>query len=107
MHAILWLLDDASDSADTGTAHRAPTDESPRRFGRPASNSLSTVVGAYKSAVTKRLRAAIVQPRADVWQRGYYEHVIRTETALAKIREYVAENPGLWSEDPENPTIAE
>ena len=37
------------------------------------------------------------------WQRGYYEHVIRDEAALSRIRQYIADNPARWHEDPENP----
>jgi REP element-mobilizing transposase RayT len=38
-----------------------------------------------------------------VWQRGFYEHVIRNEADLDRIREYIADNPRKWGEDPENP----
>ena len=38
-----------------------------------------------------------------VWQRNYYEHVIRDEETLNRIRQYIADNPARWGEDPENP----
>lgn len=38
-----------------------------------------------------------------LWQRNYYEHVIRHENSLAKIREYIVANPRIWDEDRENP----
>jgi hypothetical protein len=38
-----------------------------------------------------------------VWQRNYYEHVIRNEESLEGIRQYIADNPGCWADDPENP----
>jgi hypothetical protein len=38
-----------------------------------------------------------------VWQRNYYEHVIRNERELERIREYVATNPLKWALDRENP----
>ncbi|MCP5156108.1 MAG: hypothetical protein H6983_18195 [Ectothiorhodospiraceae bacterium] len=41
--------------------------------------------------------------RRRLWQRGYYEHVIRTDAALDRIREYIVTNPIRWAEDPENP----
>jgi len=37
-----------------------------------------------------------------LWQRGYYEHVIRNEKALDRIRVYIANNPARWADDPEN-----
>ena len=36
------------------------------------------------------------------WQRGYYEHVIRNDKALDRIRAYIANNPARWADDPEN-----
>ena len=42
------------------------------------------------------------QTRGAVWQRGYYEHVIRDETALNRIRGYIANNPARWADDPDN-----
>jgi putative transposase len=40
--------------------------------------------------------------RGALWQRGYYEHVIRNDTALNRIRGYIANNPARWADDPEN-----
>ena len=42
-------------------------------------------------------------PRKPVWQRNYYEHVIRNQEALEIIRRYIIDNPARWDEDPENP----
>jgi putative transposase len=36
------------------------------------------------------------------WQRAYYEHVMRNEKALDRIRAYIANNPARWADDPEN-----
>jgi REP element-mobilizing transposase RayT len=38
-----------------------------------------------------------------LWQRNYYEHVIRNEVSLTAIRQYIEENPARWADDPENP----
>ena len=37
-----------------------------------------------------------------LWQRGYYEHVIRNDKALNRIRDYIADNPAQWADDPDN-----
>src|ERR1700730_15957726 len=42
------------------------------------------------------------QTRTIRWQRGYYEHVVRNEKALDRIRAYIANNPARWADDPEN-----
>ena len=38
-----------------------------------------------------------------VWQRNYYEHIVRAEGELERIRDYIGENPAKWDADPENP----
>ena len=40
-----------------------------------------------------------------MWQRNYYEHVIRNSASLDEIRRYIADNPLRWEEDPENPRL--
>jgi len=39
----------------------------------------------------------------SVWQRNYYEHIVRNEDELNRIREYIAYNPLRWHLDRENP----
>jgi REP element-mobilizing transposase RayT len=40
---------------------------------------------------------------APVWQRNYYERIVRDENDLQRIREYILDNPRKWLEDPDNP----
>ena len=42
-------------------------------------------------------------PGTPVWQRNYWEHVIRSERALTAIRQYILDNPARWSHDRYNP----
>jgi REP element-mobilizing transposase RayT len=46
-------------------------------------------------------------PGITVWQRNYYEHIIRDDGALQRIRAYIAANPLRWHHDRENPTAQE
>ena len=103
LHGIVWLTGEADAPTEQGTARRAPTNDDRSRFGKPAAGSLSTIVGAFKSAVSRRARIQASQPRVQVWQRGFYERVVRDEAELLRIREYVIANPRLWAEDEENP----
>lgn len=84
--------------AGRGTPWRAPTEA----FGRPVPGSLATVIRAFKSSVT-RLLIRDKRRRGSLWQRGYYEHVVREEDELGRLRPYIAENPLKWDEDAENP----
>lgn len=81
-----------------GRTSAAPTEERPL----PAP-SLPQVMQAYKAAATRLARAEGIVAAQAVWQRGYYDHVIRDEKALQRIREYVLSNPLAWALDRENP----
>ena len=59
-----------------------------------------TRIGAHIEAGFKPALAQ--QTRTIRWQRGYYEHVVRNEKALDRIRAYIANNPARWADDPEN-----
>jgi REP element-mobilizing transposase RayT len=62
----------------------------------PAPGSLGAIIGQFKSRVTKRLGC-------PVWHRGYYEHIIRDDDSLDRIRMYIEANPINWAIDKENP----
>lgn len=93
VHAIV-LLPDSDATAET----RRP--QSLTRRPR----SLSTLVGGFKGMVTKQINAHRGIPDAPVWQRNFYEHIIRDEDGLRHIREYIAGNPATWESDTENPS---
>jgi REP element-mobilizing transposase RayT len=87
-----------------GTLQRALTQT--ERFAQPTSNSIPTIVRLFKSATTLRINVLRGAPGAPVWQRGYYEHVVRNEQELMAIREYILSNPARWDEDENNPDFA-
>jgi len=86
-----------------GTACRAPTVE---QFGFPVHGSVPTIIRSYKSAVTKQINQIRNTPGMPVWQRNYYEHIIRNERELHEIRQYIRFNPLQWDRDDENPVNA-
>ena len=69
----------------------------------PRPSSLGAMMAGFKPATTKRINTMRGTPGASVWQRNYYEHVIRHESALDRIR-YT--RMAGWSEDPENPAVS-
>jgi putative transposase len=62
--------------------------------------SVGAIVGSFKSAVTKRIGREIKS--TSIWQRNYYEHVIRDERDLKRIQDYIQSNPANWEGDKEN-----
>ena len=69
----------------------------------PRRRSIGAIVGSYKSAVSKRINRSRGTAGTPVWQRNYYEHIIRDDADLNRIRQYIWDNPARWHEDPENP----
>lgn len=80
-------------------------DESPLpRGSKPA--SLGAIIAQFKSRVTKRIWKFPEFKETPIWQRNYYEHIIRDETDLQNKTDYIESNPLLWDEDDENPINA-
>jgi len=67
----------------------------PRPCG--TSKTIGSIVRGYKIGVTKWMRNNT--PIYDVWQRNYWEHIVRNEPELNRIREYIRNNPSRWELD--------
>ena len=92
-HAVLEIV---------GASRRlAPTDT--RKRHAPVSGSLGAIMSQFKSIVTKRINTLRGTPAMPVWQRNYWEHIIRNENELKRICEYIINNPIHWETDVENP----
>jgi REP element-mobilizing transposase RayT len=64
---------------------------------RPKSSELGKMLAGYKAAVSSQLKRSGFA--GNVWQRNYYEHIIRNEEDLNSIIDYIAQNPLNWSKD--------
>lgn len=71
--------------------------------GKAVRKPLSEIVRAFKTFSARRINEGRGAAGAAIWQRGYYDHVIRTERSLERIREYIAENPARWAMDQLHP----
>jgi REP element-mobilizing transposase RayT len=74
---------------------------------RPAGESngcrgLASLIGSYKSAVTRKAGELGIKPAGLIWMRGFYDHVVRHERALDRIRDYITNNVMQWDLDREN-----
>jgi REP element-mobilizing transposase RayT len=65
---------------------------------------LGHVVAAFKSGSAREINRARARPYVPVWQRGYHDHVIRNDSDLERVREYIGTNPIRWALDAENPS---
>ena len=83
LHGILWIQNDI--------------DEAPYRR-----TTLGRIIGSFKAAVSRLVHTETRITAHSLWQRNYYEHIIRTDRALYLIRRYIVENPRRWSLDKYN-----
>ena len=65
------------------------------------SKSLSSLMAGFKSSVTKKINIVRDMDGLPVWQRNYYEHIVRNESDLRNIRQYIIQNPLNWENDDE------
>src|SRR5512138_1064711 len=105
MHGIIVITDGrgtAENPSNLGSeaTRRAPTRE---QFQKPVKGSIPTIVRSYKSAVSYRINLMRGIQDVPVWQRNYYEHIIRNDRDLQNKTDYIEANPMLCAEDHENP----
>jgi len=65
----------------------------------PARKSLGAIVTGFKASVCRQINAIENTSRTNVWQRNYYEHIIRNEESYTKISEYIIYNAFKWNDD--------
>jgi putative transposase len=114
IHGIITIYEndrvDPTAFTRRGTIYRAPTtnDHPPTRddraqktekFGQPVVGSIPTLIRIYKAAVSRLARKELKM--VNVWQRNYYEHIIRNQSELESIANYILSNPVHWPDDPE------
>ena len=96
------LINTYSGKGDSSQLAQEGVDGSPLPHG-PKQFSLGAIIAQFKSRVTKRLWKIPSLKNTPVWQRNYYEHIIRNEQDLQTKTDYINANPMLWSQDDENP----
>ncbi|MHB8779705.1 MAG: transposase [Anaerolineales bacterium] len=101
-HGIIWIVDEAGIRQPVGIRRRRIPTETTEKFGKPVNGSIPTILRAYKSAVTYAVNAAENQRGAVLWQKNYYEHIVRNERELNNIGWYIVNNPINWQLDRDN-----
>jgi putative transposase len=90
-HGILIIHDDGR-----GGSRSAPTVKIKHK-------PLGQLIGAFKTVSTKQINLLRQTEGQIVWQRNYYEHIIRNEREMENIWKYIESNPVMWYDDEENP----
>jgi putative transposase len=130
IHGIVWVRAEQAASGASGVGASRPrkrdgllhcdgvpskgdrtvsVDGSPLReadgpaFRRPERGSLGALIASFKIHSAIGVNKLLNTSGAPVWQRSYYERIIRDDEELLRIREYIRDNPRRWAEDPDNP----
>lgn len=92
------ITDNISDRGDQPVAPTANAADLFRPKG-PKSKSIGSFIAGYKSTVTLQINLMRKLPGFPVWQRNYYDHIIRNESSHKTIADYIQENPKRWGKD--------
>lgn len=95
IHGIIILTDDAGKrgSPSTGGSRTAPTDGAANVAPVPKRKSLGRLVGALKTVSAKRIGQVSDLAGPYVWHRDFYDHIVRDDRSLVRIREHIKTNP--------------
>ncbi len=104
LHAIIVIQEGATTMPMVG-AHSTIVGAHSSAPLRRTPQSLGSLIAGFKSAVTKRINILRMSPGFPIWQRNYYDHVVRDEDDISRIREYIVNNPVRWAEDENNPAM--
>jgi REP element-mobilizing transposase RayT len=111
IHCVIGLVDDEGLGANDVGAGLKPArgvvagPNSVRAGLKPAPTrpGLPEIIRGFITFSARRINELRETRGVPVWQRNYYEHVIRDEESLNRIRKYILDNPAQWAFDPENP----
>ena len=96
LHGIIAILGEDS----RANQREAPAASVKQNSVKLKSGSLGAIVGRFKGSVTRRAHDLAEYRDVPVWQRNYFDHIVRSEKSLQAIRDYIILNPSRWSEDP-------
>jgi len=110
VHGIIIITNRTDHTDISKTDRRGVLQYAPTIRFRSPSQTIGSIIRGFKSTATKQiniLRKTPVRAHCNtplpIWQRNYYEHIIRDEGELNRIRQYVIDNPLNWDSDKENP----
>ncbi|MGI2902330.1 transposase [Tolypothrix sp. VBCCA 56010] len=94
IHGIIVITDKSTGAGGAEEGGETPPLRKP---------TLGQIVAYYKYQTTKIINQIDDTPGHRVWQRNFYDRIIRREQALHTIRQYIITNPNRWVKDPHNP----
>ena len=102
IHGIISISSQPVSMSGVAARHAVPSQTSKiEKFGKPVSCSLPTIIRSFKTATTRIFHTHAGYSEKNLWQRNFYEHVIRNEQDYQAIIEYILANPMNWEKDEE------
>ena len=103
-HANIVIVHDSTRRGEVASPSMATLRAAePGGVSPPLQPTLGQIVAYYKYQTTKAINLMRGTPGAKFWQRNYWEHVIRNDAEMNRIREYIETNPERWSDDQLHP----
>jgi REP element-mobilizing transposase RayT len=96
-HAIVLIHDCRGDRPVAPTETNRPVAR--KLPNGPKPKSIGSLIAGFKSSVTKQINSNRNKPGEPLWQRNYYERILRNEDALYITRRYILNNPKNWIKD--------
>jgi len=98
IHGIITILGDENDNNRIGNADLRSLRDRTKML-------LPKIIHGFKSSVTRKINKKYNNSH-EIWQKSYYDHIIRSEKSLNNIRDYTINNPVMWNEDRNNPKFS-
>ena len=110
IHCIVWIKSEGSYRLHPGTWKNVDN-RRVRRLPVPTDNNikfetLSNIIGAFKTTTATRINKLRGHVGMPVWQKSFYDRIVRNDGELQRIQEYIRNNPFKWGEDRDNPVGA-
>jgi len=105
VHGIIAIVGAGLAPPKTRVRQAAPLQALPKKGAASSAPTLGDVVRAFKSISAIRVNRHLSRSGQPLWQRNYYEHIIRTDDEQNRIRQYIRDNLMGWLEDRENPSV--
>jgi putative transposase len=97
IHGVIEIIKD-NRSSGVGATHESPL---PTQGHGPKPGSIGVIVGLFKATISKQYHMMTNTQDTHLWQRNYFEHVIRDEIDYQAIHDYILSNPLNWEKDEE------